>query len=99
MIPGGVQMDTLWRTALWQQFGATIDMFENALLACPGTLWSGRLWSDNSDPSLPPEYSAFWCITHHTLFWLDFYLAGSLEEFAPPTPFTIEDHAPSRVLP
>ena len=39
-------MDPLWRTALWQQFGATIDMLENALLACPGTHWNGRLWSD-----------------------------------------------------
>ncbi len=34
---GGIQMDPLWRTALWQQFGATIDMLENALLACPST--------------------------------------------------------------
>ena len=24
-------MDPLWKTALWQQFGATIDMLENAL--------------------------------------------------------------------
>jgi hypothetical protein len=37
MTLGGVQMDPLWRTALWQQFGATIDMLENALLACPST--------------------------------------------------------------
>jgi hypothetical protein len=92
-------MDTLWRTALWQQFGATIDMLENALLACPDTLWNRRLWSEDSDPSLPPEYAAFWCVTHHTLFWLDFYLTGSLEEFAPPTPFTPDGPAPSRVLP
>ena len=33
-------MDPLWRTALWQQFGATIDMLENALLTCPSTHWS-----------------------------------------------------------
>ncbi len=25
-------MDPLWRTPLWQQFGATIDMLENAPL-------------------------------------------------------------------
>ena len=42
-------MDPLWKTALWQQFGATIDMLENALLACPNTQWHGRLWSDHSD--------------------------------------------------
>jgi hypothetical protein len=28
-------MDLLWRTALWQQFGATIDMLENAPLRLP----------------------------------------------------------------
>ena len=79
-------MDTLWRTALWQQFGATIDM-----LACPSTHWNGRLWSDHSDHSLPPEYATFWSITHHTLFWLDLYLTGSREGFAPPTPFTLDE--------
>ena len=92
-------MDPLWRTALWQQFGATIDMLENALLACPSTQWTGRLWSDHSDPPLPPEYAAFWSITHHTLFWLDLYLTGSLEGFAPPTPFTLDELEPARVLP
>ncbi len=76
-------MDPLWRTALWQQFGATIDMLENALLACPSTHWHGRLWSDPEDP----EYAAFWSITYHTLFWLDLYLTGSHEGFAPPAPF------------
>ena len=76
-------MDSLWKTALWQQFGATIDMLENALLACPSTHWNGRLWSDPEDP----EYPAFWSITYHTLFWLDLYLTGSHEGFAPPAPF------------
>ncbi len=76
-------MDPLWRTALWQQFGATIDMLENALLACPNTQWNGRLWSDYSDHPLPPESAAFWSITYHTLFWLDLYLTGSREGFAP----------------
>ena len=79
-------MDSLWRIALWQQFGATIDMLENALLACPSTHWHGRLWSDHSDHPLPPEFAAFWYITYHTLFWLNLYLTGSLEGFAPPRP-------------
>ena len=30
---GGIQMDPLWKTALWQQFSATLDMLENALIA------------------------------------------------------------------
>jgi uncharacterized damage-inducible protein DinB len=88
-------METLWRTALWRQFGATIDMLENALLACPSTQWNGLLWSDPQAPAYP----TFWSITHHTLFWLDFYLTGSLEGFAPPTPFAIDELAPVRVLP
>ncbi len=43
-------METTLRTAVWQQCGAAIDMLENALLACPETLWQGRLWGDPSDP-------------------------------------------------
>jgi len=80
-------MDPLWSTALWQQFGATIDMLENALLACPSTHWNGRLWSDHSDHPLPPESAEFWYITYHTLFWLDLYLTGKTEGFAPPAHF------------
>lgn len=81
-------MNSLWKTALWQQFGATIDMLENALLACPGKLWNGQLWNVPSDTSFPPEFAQFWYITYHTLFWLDLYLTGSPEEdFTPPAPF------------
>ena len=90
MTPGGTQMDPLWNTALWQQFGATIDMLENALLACPSTHWNGHLWNDHSDHPQPSEYAAFWYIAYHTLFWLDLYLTGSREDFAPPVPFTLE---------
>ncbi|HEY7419496.1 MAG TPA: DinB family protein, partial [Ktedonobacteraceae bacterium] len=83
-------MDPLWKTALWQQFGATIDMLENALLTCPSTHWEGYLWSDYSDDPLPPEAAAFWYIAYHTLFWLDLHLTGSVEGFAPPPPFTLD---------
>src|SRR5258708_18967479 len=91
-------MDTLeisWRTVLWPQFGAAIDMLENALGACPVPLWTQLLWSDRSDPPLSPEearYAEFWRITYHTLVWLDLYLSGSREEeFAPPAPFTLAE--------
>ena len=93
-------MDFLWKTALWQQFGATIDMLENALLACPDTLWQGRLWHDHSEQPLAPEFAEFWFITYHTLFWLDLYLSGLPEEdFAPPAPFTWVELDPTWVLP
>jgi hypothetical protein len=36
-------MDEIWKPALSQQFTATIDMLEKALLACPEPLWQVRL--------------------------------------------------------
>jgi hypothetical protein len=81
-------VDTFWKTILWQQFGAAIDMLENALLACPDELWSDR--------SRRPE---FWYVVYHTLFYLDLYLSGSVEGFTPPAPFTLEDLDPAGLLP
>lgn len=89
-------MDYLWKNALWRQFGATIDMLENALLACPDAHWHERLWGDPSDPSLPTGFASFWYVTSHTLFWLDLYLTGSFEGFAPPAPFNPNDDLPER---
>ncbi|HEU5376550.1 MAG TPA: DinB family protein [Ktedonobacteraceae bacterium] len=89
-------METTLRTVLWQQFGAAIDMLDNALLACPSTLWHERIWSDSSIP----DYPVFWNISFHTLFWLDFHLTGlPEEEFAPPAPFTKEELDPAGILP
>ena len=81
-------MDQLLRTALWRQFGATIDMLENALVACPTPLWQERLWRDPPPPEFPPQFAEFWYVTFHALVWLDLYLSGvPEEEFAPPAPF------------
>ena len=81
-------MDTFWKDVIWQQFGAAIDMLENAMLACPDELWSDR--------SRQPE---FWYVAYHTLFYLDLYLSGSMEGFAPPAPFTMDEVDPEGVLP
>lgn len=84
-------MNINWRESTWQQFGAAIDMLENALRACPDELWRGRLWPDSS---ARPEY---WYVVYHTLFWLDLYLTGSEEGFVPPPPFTLieqDEHGP-----
>jgi hypothetical protein len=81
-------MDTTWKTGLWRQFGAAIDMLENALLVCPDELWSDR--------SQRPEY---WYLVFHTLFWLDYYLSNSDEGFTPPAPFTLDELDPAGVLP
>jgi hypothetical protein len=81
-------METWWSTALWRQFGAAIDMLENALEACPAALWTQRLWPEPPPPWFPPQFAEFWYVTFHTLVWLDLYLTGlPEEEFAPPAPF------------
>lgn len=35
-------MNIPWKTIVWQQFGAAIDMLDNALRACPDELWRER---------------------------------------------------------
>jgi hypothetical protein len=81
-------MDSLWTTVLWKQFGAAIDMLDNAVNACPEALWQERLWDDPPPPWFPRQFAEFWYITFHTLVWLDLYLAGvPEEEFAPPAHF------------
>ena len=89
-------MDATLKSVLWSQFGATIDMFDNALLACPDELWHARL---SNDRSMPPEFSEFWYVAYHTLFWLDLYLSGAVEGFTPPAPFTLGELDPAGVLP
>lgn len=81
-------MDATWRAIIWRQFGASIEMLENAVRACPGDLWGDR--------SRRPE---FWYVVYHTLFWLDLYLSGSAEGFAPPAPFTLGETGPAGLLP
>jgi hypothetical protein len=81
-------METTWNTALWRQFGAAIDTLENALVACPDSLWKERLWRTSPPPWFPPQFAEFWYVTFHALVWLDLYLSGAPEEeFAPPAPF------------
>ena len=81
-------MDMTWKTSVWRQFGAAIDMLDNALQACPDELWQARLFNESS---VQPGFSEFWYITYHTLFWLDIYLSDSIEGFAPPAPFTMSE--------
>ena len=44
-------------------------------------------------------FSAFWYLGYHTLFWLDLYLSGAEEGFAPPAPFDLVEMEPGEVLP
>jgi DinB superfamily len=92
-------MDPFWRTILWDQFGAAIDTLDNALVACPDSLWREILWPVPADSGVPAELAAFWNVAHHTIFWLDLYLAGSVDGFAPPAPFGMEEIDPAGVVP
>ncbi len=81
-------MHPILKEGLWQQFGAAIDMLENAIVACPEQLWGDR--------AQQPE---FWYTTFHALFFLDLYLSGTEKGFAPPTPFTLDELDERGLLP
>lgn len=81
-------MDSSWRSILWSQFGAAIDMLDNAVAACPEDVWI-----DGS------QSQQFWYVAYHALFWLDLYLSGAVEGFIPPAPFTLEELDPAGLLP
>jgi len=83
------------RDALWRQLGAAIDMLDDAVRECPDELWTAELWEDRSMPG----FSAFWYLASHALFWLDYRISGSSDEFAPPAPFGLEELDPAGVLP
>ncbi len=75
----------LLKTILWQQFGAAIDMLENAITACPEKLWDGT--------------SKFWYTAYHTLFFLDYYLNENPDKFMPPAPFTLSEFDAKGTMP
>ena len=79
---------TPWADTLWSQFGAALDMLDNAIQACPDSLWG--------DTARTPQ---FWYIAYHTLFFLDFYTAGSERGFKPPEPFSLSELDPSGLMP
>lgn len=76
-------MEINYRTIVWKQYGATLDMLEDAIRLCPDHLWTAVLWKDTDDV----QYGQFWFVAYHTLFWVDLYLTGSSTGFAPPPPF------------
>ena len=76
------------RSMLWSQFGAAIDMLENAIIACPDELWGTER-----------EHQEFWYIAYHALFFLDCYLSESLDAFTPPPPFTLDELDERGLLP
>lgn len=88
--PVGDALDSTWKSIVWRQFGAAIDMLEKAMTACPEDLWIDR--------SRRPEVQ-YWYLVYHTLFWLDFNLHSPAEGFAPPAPFGLEELDPAGLFP
>ena len=84
---------------LWRQFAVAIDALEDALRACPAELWEARLWEDEPDQWVASGFSTYWYLGYHTLFWLDLYLTGAEEGFAPPAPFGLVEMEAGEVLP
>lgn len=77
-------MATFLSSILWQQFGAAIDMLDDAIKACPDDHWTDVVWHDPD----AAEFGQFWFVAYHTLMWLDLYLSGlQRKEFVPPAPF------------
>jgi hypothetical protein len=70
---------------LWKQFGATIDMLENAIDMCTSELW-------HSDKE-------FWYSAYHAIFYLDYYLSEELDDLMPPEPFGLSEFDPAGLLP
>lgn len=89
-------MDPFWKSIIWQQFGAAIDMLENNIRACPDDLWTATLWTPEPEK---PGLAQVWYNVYHALFWLDLYLSGPEEGFVPPPPFTLIEMDPAGLVP
>jgi hypothetical protein len=89
-------MDTNLKASIWQQFGASIDYLAETINACPDELWRASLWQTQNTKS---EFSQFWYVAYHSLFWLDLYLTGTVEGFLPPAPFTLSEQDEHGLLP
>ncbi len=78
-------MEKAFKETLWKQFGASIDMLENAILLCTDELWD----SENN----------FWYYAYHCLFYLDYYLTLDPKQFSPPPGYSLSELAISGGMP
>ena len=78
-------MNNSTKKIIWRQFGASIDMLENAIKLCPSEFWNTE--------------KKFWYIAYHSLFWLDYYLTLDPTKFEPPAPYTLSEFDPSGAMP
>jgi DinB superfamily len=69
------------RESIWNQFGASLEMLENAINMCPDEHWDTT--------------TNFWYTSYHCVFWTDYYLSTDPSKFAPPSPFTLSEFDPT----
>jgi hypothetical protein len=86
-----MMMHAFYRELLWRQFGAALDMLDNALHACPDAHWEDAVWPEPEDP----VFSQYWYIIYHTLYWTDRYLSAPTADFTPPNPFPAKGRPPA----
>lgn len=65
------------KESIWHQFGASLDMLENAIRMCPDEHWDTQV--------------KFWYSAYHCIFWTDYYLSVEPAKFGPPAPFTFSE--------
>lgn len=56
-------MDINYRMIVWRQYGAAMDMLEDAIRLCPDSLWTTVLWKDTDDA----RYGQFWFVAYHAI--------------------------------
>jgi hypothetical protein len=81
-------MENKLKEYVFAQFGASIDMLENAIDFCPSEMWNKN-----------KGFSDFWYIAYHAIFIIDFYLTDSPEKFTPFKNFGITELDPEGILP
>lgn len=67
--------------SIWTQFGASLDMLENAVNMCPDEHWDTK--------------TKFWYTAYHCIFWADYFLSIDPSKFEPPIPFTFSEFDPT----
>lgn len=90
------------REEIWRQFGAALDMFENAIAKCPDSLWTYNYSTggDSNDAKHIDEVrGSFWYIAFHTLFFTDYYLDTTPENFKTPDKFNYKEEDIDEIMP
>jgi hypothetical protein len=80
-----MENSTFIQDAIGSQFGASLDMLENAINMFPHEHWDTAL--------------KFWHLSYHCIFWTDYYLTTEPNNFAPPKPFTLSELDPTGTMP